>query len=754
MRRVTIALLVCILLLSQALPGLPYCAAAANAQEARAIAIVFDNSGSMYSDGEKAWCRATYAMEVFASMLNDGDVLYIYPMNPFTVDGKVYTMESPLQISEPSQSRKIRDIYTESAKGTPIESIDAAAAGLQSAPGDHKYLIVLTDGASFYQNGSELSKSRTRSALTECFDRYAGNGMDVLYLGIGSDVAMPDNAESDHFIKAQAADSKDVLSTLTQMCNLIFGRDSLPATHIDGNTIDFDISLKKLIVFVQGENVADLSVSGAAGPVGDGISTAEVKYASSGCGNYTSAPDTSLQGMMVTYADCAPGTYTIHYTGTSSNVEVYYEPDADLAVKFTAPDGSEATPEALYDGDYTVSFGMKDARTGELISSDLLGNVSYTGSYFVNGQECPVVYSGTSGQETVSLGVGDTFSAVITATYLSGYTVTKRSSDFGWPEGGLVVVARPAGDLLLELSETGGVYDLATLESGAPAVAKVYYQGELLTGEALRGVELSWDPDRSGAHLEKTFQEDHYEILFSYPDPDDPAATPVGDFAFPMTAFYTPPGSEQAVSAPVEFRYTIEDPNPAVEIHLAPDQAYFQISELAAGAGIRAELSVDGLPLSAEELEAVVFSADCGGIPFTVEPLPAESAYLIRLGAGDGLQSGSYTVCCEASVRDEIGRASTCSDSVAITLGILPLWLIWGIRAALLLLLILIVLAILHIKVLPTKLQARKSDSHMTFDGEDVTKNTGFSASVGKNRLDVFAKLILMWLQPIAAQWV
>ena len=36
----------------------------------RNIAIVFDNSGSMYVRGEKAWCRATYAMEVFASMLN------------------------------------------------------------------------------------------------------------------------------------------------------------------------------------------------------------------------------------------------------------------------------------------------------------------------------------------------------------------------------------------------------------------------------------------------------------------------------------------------------------------------------------------------------------------------------------------------------------------------------------------------------------------------------------------------------------
>lgn len=45
----------------------------------RSIAIVFDNSGSMYMQGNKAWCRATYAIEVFASMMNVGDVLRVYP---------------------------------------------------------------------------------------------------------------------------------------------------------------------------------------------------------------------------------------------------------------------------------------------------------------------------------------------------------------------------------------------------------------------------------------------------------------------------------------------------------------------------------------------------------------------------------------------------------------------------------------------------------------------------------------------------
>ena len=46
------------------------------------------------------------------------------------------------------------------------------------------------------------------------------------------------------------------------MCNQIFGRDTLPKSRISGNTMEFDISMSKLIVFVQGENIADLKITG------------------------------------------------------------------------------------------------------------------------------------------------------------------------------------------------------------------------------------------------------------------------------------------------------------------------------------------------------------------------------------------------------------------------------------------------------------------------------------------------------------
>lgn len=233
------------------------------------------------------------------------------------------------------------------------------------------------------------------------------------------------------------------------MCNQIFGRDTLPKSRISGNTMEFDISMSKLIVFVQGENIADLKITG--GSIGKQIGTQQTQYSTKGAGDYKSVPDTSLQGMMVTYADCAAGTYSIEYTGTATSVEVYYEPDADLDFVFTDAAGNMVDPQALYEGDYKVSFGMKDAKTGKLISSDLLGNPKYQGSYYINGQEYPITHEGFSGSVDVPLKMGEKFEANLTVTYLSGYTITKNSTDFGWPEGGIQVAPRPAGDFRLEI---------------------------------------------------------------------------------------------------------------------------------------------------------------------------------------------------------------------------------------------------------------------------------------------------------------
>ncbi|MBQ8636825.1 MAG: hypothetical protein IJ423_02375 [Clostridia bacterium] len=711
---------------------------AGKAEIKRNIAIVFDNSGTMYYKGEKAWCRATYAMEVFASMMNKGDSLSIHPMNPIEVNGNKYTMDSPFVISDPSQSSQIRNIYTKNADDTPIEAIDAAIKGLSSSQATENYLIVLTDGTVFYEGGKELSASVSKKKLEERFNKSVGPDLNILYLRIGSGKDMP-NINSEYYFAQNASDSKNVLSVLTMMCNKIFARDILPASHISDKTIDFDITLSKLIVFVQGENVSDVKVAGKNGATATPSGSAKTQYSDVGSGNYKNSVDNTLQGMLVTYTDCSAGSYDISYSGKASNVEVYYEPDADLAFVFTDEQGNLVEPESLYKGNYKVQFGLKDAKTGELITSDLLGDPLYEGKYVVNDKEYPIKHSGKSGETPVALDVGDTFTAELTASYLNGYSITKTAKDFGWPEGSLTVAAKPAGDVRLEITGGDMVYNLANLEQGGTYTAKVYYKGEQLTGTELEKVELKWEPEKSNAEIKKEFKDDHWALSLHYKNPSDPIATECGKCTVTIHAFYTPDGSEET-SGRAPLTYLIEDKVVTPEIILSVPKKHFEISKLDKGKSIKALITSKGNKLSPEQFQALDFKVDCQGIGYTVTPLPEESAFEIKLNSSGTLEKGKYKITTTVVQKDNLGRELSDKESVKVRLSNMPLWLIWLIWLLIIAVIIVIAYFVSHIKRLPTKLHTNKRDCVMNIGGEDVTKNTAFNASINDDTLTVEAK--------------
>ena len=711
---------------------------AGKAEIKRNIAIVFDNSGTMYYKGEKAWCRATYAMEVFASMMNKGDSLSIHPMNPIEVNGNKYTMDSPFVISDPSQSSQIRNIYTKNADDTPIEAIDAAIKGLSSSQATENYLIVLTDGTVFYEGGKELSASVSKKKLEERFNKSVGPDLNILYLRIGSGKDMP-NINSEYYFAQNASDSKNVLSVLTMMCNKIFARDILPASHISDKTIDFDITLSKLIVFVQGENVSDVKVTGKNGATATPSGSAKTQYSDIGSGNYKNSVDNTLQGMLVTYTDCSAGSYDISYKGKASNVEVYYEPDADLDFIFTDEEGNLVEPESLYKGNYKVQFGLKDAKTGELITSDLLGDPVYEGKYVVNDKEYPIKHSGKSGETPVALDVGDTFTAELTASYLNGYSITKTAKDFGWPEGSLTVAAKPAGDVRLEITGGDKVYNLANLEQSGTYTAKVYYKGEQLTGPELEKVDLKWEPEKSNAEIKKEFKDDHWALSLHYKDPSNPIATKCGKCTVTIHAFYTPDGSEET-SGRAPLTYIIEDKVATPEITLSASQKHFEISKLDKGKSIKALITFKGNKLSPEEFKTLDFKVDCQGLGYTVTPLPEESAFEIKLNSSGTLEKGKYKITTSVIQKDNLGRELSAEESVKVRLSNMPLWLIWLIWLLIIAAIIVIAYFVSHIKRLPTKLHTNKRDCVMNIGGEDVTKNTAFNASINDDTLTVEAK--------------
>ncbi len=703
--------------------------AASKPTESRNIAIVFDNSGSMYMLDKKPvleWCRATYAMEVFASMLNDGDTLQIYPMHPIKLGksgDKIYSMESPLEIKSPSQASQIREIFTIETGLTPIESIDGAINGLQKISGGKKYLVVLTDGDVFTENDEKCKD--TIGVLDKRFKK-AGEDLTIMYLGIGSQAALPSLAESKYFVKKKVVNTEDVLSTLTLMCNQIFGRDTLPKNRISGKKIDFDMSLKKLIVFVQGENISNLKVNGISDS--QKVSSQQTKYSTVGAGNLKAVPDTSLQGMMVTYTDCAAGNYTIEYSGNASSVEVYYEPDADLDFVFTDADGNEVDPDALYEGEYKVSFGMKDAKTGKLISSDLLGEPVYQGSYCINGKEYPISQKGSSGEVSLTLNMGDSFDANLTVTYLSGYTISKDSSDFGWPSGGIKVAARPAGDLRLEISGGDENYSLLNLEGGSPFIAKVYYKGELLTGSELESTELTWNSEKSAVEIKKELKDDHYILTLHHKNPNSPKDTATGEFKVGITAKYTQKGSDPSQTRS-NLTYTINSDLKKLGLELSIPNDYIVIKEIEENPEAIVKLTINGKPLTEEEFASVKLTMDCNGIKYKLTPNPQSSEYKIKFLSTEGIQEGDYQITASASYEDAIGRKTYAEATQAVTLSDLPLWVKWVAALLFLLLLAIIIWIILHIRVMPKHAHISKRDSRVLIDGEDVTKFCNFSGS-------------------------
>lgn len=739
MKRFISLFLVVLLLLSFMAVGATPALAAEKKEPTRAIAIVFDNSGSMYTELNPSWCRATYAMEVFASMLNKGDTLQIYPMWPIEVGGQTYTMEKPFQITDSAQASKIREIYTPDADGTPIETIDCAVSGIRKVQADKKYTIVLTDGTTFDRKGVVLPN--TEGELDKCFQQYANQDITFMYLGIRSNACMPNTAESGWFTKKQAADSANVLSTLTEMCNLIFGRDTLPKGRLTQNTMDIDISMKKMIVFVQGQNVSGLKVTGDSGVVGELVSTASTKYSTTGAGNYKgnnrSVPDESLQGMMVTYTNCSSGTYNIEYTGNATSMEVYYEPDADLDFIFTDANGNTVDPNALYEGDYKVSYGMKDAKTGKLIESDLLGNPHYEGSYSINGEKTPFTHDGYSGETPIFLEMDDTFEAALTVTYLSGYTITKDSSDFGWPEGGIKVATRPAGDLRLEITGGSETYELQTLEEGEPYIAKVFYQGTQLTGEDLEAVELKWESETNNADIKR--DDDHYVLSMRYKDPKAPENTVCGPCTADIHAFYRASGSEEAHGVKT-ITYNIEDKTSPLQVDLYAIQNYIVIKELENSEPMAAQLTMNGLPLTAEEFMATQVEIDCGGLNYVAVPSPENSAYVIQLQATEGIKEGAYTIKVTAVHTDLIGRQNADEDSFKITLSAMPLWVKWLIGIGLLLALIILTFIIMRIRKTPRSVRPDTESCSLGIGGRDVTADANFTAKLSGKQIVAYVE--------------
>ena len=715
-RRVLGLLLACLLAVASA--GGALAAGGSKNTVSRSIAIVFDNSGSMYMQGNKAWCRATYAIEVFASMMNDGDTLQVYPMYPVTSQGRDYSSLNPVSVSGGGDISVIRDIYTPYAGDTPIETINDAYTSLQRSTADERWLIVLTDGAEFFENGEGLGSEtadRLSQVLTACTQ-----GANVLYLGIDAVAVMPqvESSQAYQYYADKASSSTDVLSKLTEMCNMIFGRDELAQA---GSQFSFDVSMKKLILFVQGSGIGDVTLKDASGAsVGNPSLEYFPRYseqgAGDGIGNGGFGVDTSLSGYIAIYdAGLDAGSYALSYSGDVSNVSIYYEPDVDLVANLTDGNGEVVSASSeLYPGTYYINYGLAD-RDGNLTASPLLGSTSYRVTYSINGEE-KTAASDQSGRIALELQEGDVLDGRISVTYLSGYSITKDSSQLGWPQGGFHISARPAGTLELQVSGGASSYPLSQLED-FPYSVRFLYNGSPLTGQALERVSLSAALEGGNAGYTAVPDAEGCTVSLNYAG--SAAETTCGAYTLHLQASYTDEYGVTAQSQETALSFSVEDDGLPLSMEVE-GSGYYVISKLAEDEPLRAVLSLGGVPMTDEQLDAAAVTVEGDGLSFQIEPLYGQSAYAVRI-VGDGAAvPGKYTLRLHAASSDQIGREITADASKKVELSNYPLWLRFLIFFLLLFLIIALILFYLSRKILPKKIGINSAQTLFTVNGDVV----------------------------------
>ncbi len=345
-------------------------------EQSKAFAIVFDNSGSMYTS--TVWCDTIYSMEVFAAMADEGDEIGIYPMNPIEVGGETYTRESPLILQGGDDAYVIRDIYTPSSLDTHIETITDAYNGLLSMEGEDKWLIVLSDGDLYYEDGVALDSEYgtewpvTQERLDSMLSDY-NDYVNVVYLVIGEAATVPVVDGSMYSEVIIASGPEDITGDVIGISNVIYDREGMDAVS---DTLEFDQPLSSLVLFVRGEDIENLRLVDADGnEAGTLLSTSSLLYAEApGSGSVALSPvyyadnaaDTGLGGEIVTYGEIPEGTYMIQYDGTAAGVEVYCEPESDIV---PAPEGELTARGPVEDG--AESEELTDIEESEEIEDEL-----------------------------------------------------------------------------------------------------------------------------------------------------------------------------------------------------------------------------------------------------------------------------------------------------------------------------------------------------------------------------------------------
>lgn len=499
------------------------------------IAVVFDNSGSMYTN--EAWCRAKYAMEIFASMLDygNGDKLKVFPMwdvktdGSQTADGGSYRA---IEINDISDIDKLSNLFTVAPAGTPFEPVTEAYEYLKTSTANEKWLIVLTDGEF---NRESRSGEETIIDLQQRLPTFASSDIKVQYLGFGEAPNLMSN-EANYFFAKKSSDIS-LKDDLVNICNSIFKRDSLPQSSMTGNVLHLDLSMRSVIVFAQGSEARILSLTDSSGNnIAVSMDSGQRKYSEIRAGGYMDAPvDRTLAGQVVTFSQCPAGEYTLSYSGAES-VQIFYEPFVDINITLTKPNGEpeDYTDGHVETGDYLLHYNLVDAVTRKDVStSPLMGKVTM-GSFvrYSDGTEIPIENGGT-----INFTPDTLTNLVVYGTYLNDYLITTEDNPDAFPPFSVDLPKAEKLTVKTVVKQSNSWYVLSDHEDWEPIILEIRSDGQPLTDERLQqmSLQLKFSDDLT-YHTEILEGQSAYAVHIGYDENGNYKKPETGNYKLTATA--------------------------------------------------------------------------------------------------------------------------------------------------------------------------------------------------------------------------
>ena len=698
-------------------------------QPQRTIAIVYDNSKSMFKHNGSpidAWCKAQYATEVFGTMMNDGDIMFVYPMWQVTTDDqidktkyqnitndnyKTNLNDAPIPVHGPNEAKIVRKIYTYNPYGTPISTIENAYNGLINASGEEKWLIVLTDGK-FADDSTDILNDVSSEFVANRLDEYAKD-VQILYLQIGNDNP-PVLSKGTVF---RAKNSGEILESITQMCNFIFGRKEIKVSADKKLTVD--IPIKKFFVFIQGDQISDIKLTDSKGKSYSASSSYEMKYSDRGAGNTCSdfIVDKSLQGAIAIFENCGIGGYSISCTGTAKSMAVYYEPDVFFHIEYTDGSGNvvDVTKEAD-PGEYYLSYGLayEDPDTGETVMTDssLLGEQKYEIDYTLNDDQ-KHISDDKPGKTKIDLNYDDTLEIdTASVSYLDNYRITYEGDDVG----DFTLKCKPnPDDFILKITGGKSTYSIDAVETEG-----VYSVGASYNGVDLGASDYTLTATISGTDLSVAVTEDGsgYKISLEYVA--DPKDVKCGDYNITVKATYEYRSEIKEREKTITF--TVDDIESFFELTIVPEQTNYSGHLGGEWKPIRVDFNANGNIPDSEIEEAIknaIIEAN-PDLPFRVERIAGERAVNIIIDKDANIEKGDYTIKCSAELKDKLGRDLSSEAALEISISSWPCWFVWFFWILLIAAIAIIAVIIYrNMKVLPRNISLKLANVYQDGDLND-----------------------------------